>query len=337
MTTRDIELANRNAPQTQLPAPSTPVFEPETKDTIFWTGLSLLFLVLGVGILVGIPVGVTVTGLQGGVGRYQIEHNEIGVGYLTGVNQYIPEIFNQGIHWLNTMTTMIRFTRTVQTMDFSGLSCLSKDGVSMRLDLGIQYQLVPQNVSSIAREFSDQTEHAVYLRDVMESTVRQSCSNYTAQDFYNRRGDFSTQLGLDLALDFKRRNAHSMVSLIQLRNVAHPSSYEQANQRKETTLQDANRATVRRQQELSLAQTRLLQAEQQKRISLINATANANSRLVESSSKAAIEVQRWIERTQGLVTIRSQMPALSDIEFTKYIKFQVLSQLNYNTTSTVIV
>lgn len=308
--------------------------------TVFWAIMIVVLSVVGLGIVVGIPLGVTMTGLSGGAGRYQIEHNEIGVGFLKVVNQYIPGVFSQGIYWLNTETEMIRFTRTVQTMDYNGdrqIYCMSKDGVTMRLDIAIQYQLVPENVTMIAREFSDQAEHSVYLRDVMESTVRQTCSNYTAQDFYNRRGDFSNQVGLDLAIDLKQRKGHAAIILMQLRNVAHPSTYEQANQQKETTIQDANRALVRRQEYLSQAETRLLQAVQQKRIALVNAQAVASSHLVKSTTEAAIEVQKWVERTQGLATIRSQMPTLTDLEFVHYIEFQVLSQLNINTTTTVIV
>ena len=71
-------------------------------------------------------------------------------------NQISDRVLTEGRYVLNPATRLLRFPRTLETIDMTGaavLQCLTSDGLQMQLDLSVQFALIRESIQTVVKEF----------------------------------------------------------------------------------------------------------------------------------------------------------------------------------------
>jgi len=238
-------------------------------------------------------------------------------------------VFTEGRYYNSLLHTFFRFNRTLQTLDLSGevqIECLSSEGLDMRLDITTQYQINPDNLVDIFREYGLEENYVPYLNSITRDGIKDVCSNFTGQDFFLRRGEIETAITDALVIVYQESNSYSTSQLVQLRNVMHPSTYDQANREIQQIEQELDRLARERVEFLTRATTELLAAEENAEILRIQSEAEAGAIIVEADQLALAETELWTRRAQGLQSIRNGLNDTSDQAILDYLRYDAIIQ-----------
>lgn len=237
------------------------------------------------------------------------------------------KVYEEGNYLLTPESTFFVFNRTIQNLDFTGspVYCLSKDGLQMTLSITTQYQINKEKVINILLEHGGNDNWKDYLQVLTYGILSSTCGNYTADDYFNRRAEIERDMSSQLKTIYEKSNTYCTSLLVQLRNVAHPGAFVQANVDKQTKKQEKDRVTAGRQQEVAQATTLLLKAKEDAKIMLIKAQAKAQSLIDQANTLAPAENKKWEERGDALLNIWSQMENVTIDEFIDgYLRYSIL-------------
>jgi len=274
-----------------------------------------------------------------------VDQNEVAISYCTIVRSLSPTL-EQGLHFVCPDSRMFYYTRTFIDNYFASLECLSSDGLYMDLTLTTQYRLDIEDLSDILIEFGTQEELDAYIDVIIQDTVRETCSYFTATEFYVDRGGIETAMIANVTARVDSSNAHVTTGFFQLQNVGLPSELTVAINNKQAALEYVDVVANEREQTLIERDTELLQAVEQATIyeietqaaadaSVISAQASADARVVEGQAEAdaiiAVGVQQAaaISATWEFDTdaIASNIVALG-VSAEEYVDLYLMPRLN---------
>lgn len=297
-------------------------FDSKTGATVF----TWFMIILGIGAVL-VAIIVPVASLQ------SVDQDEIAVTYEEYTKQVSPEIREQGRYVL-PLTVVLRYKRTAQTVDMTAggggvLLCLTKEGLEMELDITAQYQIIKDDLFSIFNRHGLEAPYRLFLVSLTRDTVKDVCPLFTGVDFFNDRGGIESAIKQRLTMAYVNSTAFATIELVQLRNVKHPDSYEEANRQREETEQEKDRALSARNQQITDVETRLVQAQYDATIRLIAAQATADSNIIAANEQAKVETTKWRELQLQLVNVYSQFNGVPVEQFiNEFVRYQVLTGRN---------
>jgi regulator of protease activity HflC (stomatin/prohibitin superfamily) len=227
-----------------------------------------------------------------------LEYDEYGIKYHNVSKVLSTEVYGQGRHYVQPGEGFFRFKSTFVIITFQtgaeganhdderSIDCLTADALPVVIDATVQYQLRRADLVDLLLAFADGSEDVIISQ--AKAAIRLACSNSTAEEMYTNRQGIQTKM-----LDKVQSELASLfvdVSFLELINIELPFEYNIAVGNKESSRAQVNVALNQRTQVLINTTTQLLTAEEDAKISIIQATAEASAVLSAAMADArAIE------------------------------------------------
>lgn len=228
-----------------------------------------------------------------------VDENEMAIPY-GKVSRSVGNVVDAGKRAYPPDTELFTYDRKFITNDIR-LTCISKDGLVITLDVVQQYRLLKSELKDIFFNFGKQEALDAYIDTIAQDTVRDVCANFLGEEFFSRRGTVESHIINNMTTTTTETNAHVEPGFIQLKNIGLPSALLSAIQAKQLALEDVDVARNERAQTIIQAQTRQQQARLDADIVLANANAAGNGIRIAASERANARLIQWAERAKAFI------------------------------------
>lgn len=244
-----------------------------------------------------------------------LEYQEYGLN-LSRISETVErKLYTSGRYYLGIANHFIRFPRMVNSVLFSdedagakqgpALQSRTRDGLNVRLEVSFQYRLKFEKVYDLYSTLGKDYE-PTFLRMAIEQLAT-AATDHSAHFFFTNRTAISAVMHQRLNDHFQER-AFSEVPFFQLRTVHLPHDFEEAIRETQVKQQDIQIATLEQKTKTVTFKTRVLQAEQDVKVLVNQAEAEAAS--IKATNKAYCKQYKV---TQDLQTSAlSQLAKTSD-------------------------
>lgn len=214
--------------------------------------------------------------------------NNYGILYNTVDSKvYTDKVYDNG-HYFVPFSTFILFPSTLISVEFASnnanglLSARSNDGLDVSFDINIQYKILKQDVISVYKQFGTNYDDAII--QIARGTIRSIASKYNAIEYFNNDTIIENEFKSGLRSALAEQNI--TLSLLQLKGVTLPQSFEDALTAVQVAQQQIQEAKYQQDAEKIKAETLVIQAQAQYNISLIQANASAQVQLINAKATA---------------------------------------------------
>lgn len=244
-----------------------------------------------------------------------LEYQEYGLNFSRISETVERKPYTSGRYYLGIANHFIRFPRMVNSVLFSdedagakqgpALQSRTRDGLNVRLEVSFQYRLKFEKVYDLYSTLGKDYE-PTFLRMAIEQLAT-AATDHSAHFFFTNRTAISAVMHQRLNDHFQER-AFSEVPFFQLRTVHLPHDFEEAIRETQVKQQDIQIATLEQKTKTVTFKTRVLQAEQDVKVLVNQAEAEAAS--IKATNKAYCKQYKV---TQDLQTSAfSQLAKTSD-------------------------
>lgn len=244
-----------------------------------------------------------------------LEYQEYGLNFSRISETVERKPYTSGRYYLGIANHFIRFPRMVNSVLFSdedagakqgpALQSRTRDGLNVRLEVSFQYRLKFEKVYDLYSTLGKDYE-PIFLRMAIEQLAT-AATDHSAHFFFTNRTAISAVMHQRLNDHFQER-AFSEVPFFQLRTVHLPHDFEEAIRETQVKQQDIQIATLEQKTKTVTFKTRVLQAEQDVKVLVNQAEAEAAS--IKATNKAYCKQYKV---TQDLQTSAlSQLAKTSD-------------------------
>lgn len=244
-----------------------------------------------------------------------LEYQEYGLNFSRISETVERKPYTSGRYYLGIANHFIRFPRMVNSVLFSdedagakqgpALQSRTRDGLNVRLEVSFQYRLKFEKVYDLYSTLGKDYE-PTFLRMAIEQLAT-AATDHSAHFFFTNRTAISAVMHQRLNDHFQER-AFSEVPFFQLRTVHLPHDFEEAIRETQVKQQDIQIATLEQKTKTVTFKTRVLQAEQDVKVLVNQAEAEAAS--IKATNKAYCKQYKV---TQDLQTSAlSQLSKTSD-------------------------
>jgi len=255
-------------------------------------------------------LGMILTAILIPVSIRNVAHSEYGVAYDTLTCEYDPNVYTEGKHLVKPSTEMFLYNKIIVTIELEGdnnVGCLTWDGIGIRLDIVLQYQIVKEELFMIFLEFGSELALRELLTLTAIDSILDSCAMWKAQSFYETRGTIELAIMKTVQEAFVLSRCHAVAMLLQLKNVWLPLELEAAIMEKQRSEQDIDNALRERAGALIVAQTLLETAKVEAETLIITANAEATAILSEAKENSTSVQTVFRNRGSYYKTIRESM------------------------------
>lgn len=180
-----------------------------------------------------------------------LTYNTVGINYSSYFKSIENRTYESGFHFIGLGHDFIPYELKVQTMEFSKrskatlpqISCRTKDGLKLLLEISFQYQILPEKIYEIYTTYGDEMKN-ILLRVAIDS-LSDTSTLYSSYDFFIMRDKIGQRMAADLDARL-RSDLFSRVTFFQLRSIDLPNDYEDAIQKTEVTKQSILLADAQR-------------------------------------------------------------------------------------------
>ena len=275
-------------------------------------------------VLLVILVGTMLTGFE------KVNTNKYGLdrSVFTGkVNT--DRVYEAGMHYIGVGHEFIEFPIAQQTIKYytsedNSVTGRTQDGLAISLDISFQYQLTKESIIDIYKNHGTDYEGVFwqFARDV----IRDVASLYTAIDFFNNRTSIGRAIEESMEAEFFSEFFEILVPAFQLLQIDLPDTFEDALERAEVARREIEIVQLQQQTALIEAETKILEAQAQYNVTLIEAQADADAFLTIINAQAeAVNITLTAERDAyyGL----AQALNMTTTELLTYMWIQALTQI----------
>lgn len=242
-----------------------------------------------------------------------LEYQEIGLNYSWILETIEPRTYTSGRYYLGLGNSFIKFPQMVRSVYFvnddtfsaqgPAVKSRTKDGLNVYLEVSFQYRLSPPKLYDLYMTLGDSYE-SVFIRIAVEQLTTQA-TKYTANEFFDNRTVIGPEMHFHLKEHFTQ-HCFADVPFFQLRTVHLPEAFETAIQETQVKQQDIQVATAQQNGNRVQYQTLVLQAEQDVKVLLNQAEAEASAILAQNEAYV-----RQFNLSQGL-----QVEAMKHLQMT---------------------
>jgi len=215
----------------------------------------------------------------------KIQSTEVGLKYEPLSKKLADDPTYEGLHVGTPGFSFIIVPSVFETLSFSYVQCLAKDGIEVKLKLSYQFRIDPTNLKSVIMQFRDFDNYKTVLRAFGFSSIHDACSHFLTTEFQSKRGEFQEALR-NIIVD-KYAMVHASITDLQVEDIIRPTAYENAVKSKENAREDIDVANSENPIKLTEAKTVELQAETEANITLNDAETLARIEI----SKAMVDAE----------------------------------------------
>lgn len=198
-----------------------------------------------------------------------IPAGNVGVQVLFGSVE--DEALENGFHVINPLFNIREMDVRTQAYTMSGthgegqvkgddaIEVLTSDGLTLKLEITVQYRLLPTAAPMVYRTIGDDYIEKI-VRPEIRSALRDKAVNYLSTDLYSvKREDFVSKVQVLLDEGFKKRGL--VLEGVLLRDVALPAAVQQSINAKISAQQDAQKMEFVLQKEKQEADRKRIEAQ----------------------------------------------------------------------------
>jgi len=255
----------------------------------------------------------------------RLNTDEIAIPYNTITKQIRREVKTSGLHLGSPGFTLITFPSVFTSMEFDDISCLNRDGVSVNLDVTLQFQADPKYLYDIVLQFKDFDGYKKILYATGQAAVHDTCAHFNTTAFQSMRGYFQIKLLEEMKTSLSP--FYAILRDIQVNNVRRPSDFETAVKDKEAAKENIKIAENERPKLLTQARTEYQKALKQAQI--IKERAETDSNIIRNQADAEAEVVRVQYATETDTYLELKKKMRLDVEaLLTYMAIRVIGASN---------
>lgn len=209
------------------------------------------------------------------------------VGVVNLFGEVSETTLNPGVHLLNPFNKVLNFSTRIKDVK-ENIDVTSQEGLSLNLDVSLQYKLDPQKAATVYKTIGDDETQLVISR--FRSTVRAITANYPASAIYSTKRQEIAQK-IDQQLTQEIPTLGFIVEEALLRNVKMPDTLQAAIQNRLKTEQENQQMKFVLEKERQEAERKRIEArgiaDSQKIISAELTNQVLQLRAIEATEKLA--------------------------------------------------
>jgi regulator of protease activity HflC (stomatin/prohibitin superfamily) len=179
------------------------------------------------------------------------------VGVIDLLGRVSDRILNPGVHLINPFADVLLFSTRLKDIK-ENIDTTSREGLSLNIDVSLQYKLDPQKAATVYQNIGQDQEQLVISR--LRSTVRATTAKYPAEAIYSgKRQEIAQQL--DQQITQQLLPLGLIVEEVLLRNVKMPDSLQAEIQEKLKAEQESQKMKFILEKERQEAQRKLIEAK----------------------------------------------------------------------------
>ncbi len=198
-----------------------------------------------------------------------IQPGTVGVQVFLGKIQ--GDVLSEGLNFIipfatvdeyDVKTRKITFSSSEESGDGGGaIEVLSADGLSVSIDMTLNYRLNPAEVVRVRKELGPGTSYVdVIVVPTARTRIRENAANYSAVELYSaKREEFQSRIYESIRRDFEKRGI--ILEELLIRNIALPPSVKAAIEAKINAEQEAQKMQFVLQKEQQEAERKRVEAQ----------------------------------------------------------------------------
>jgi len=259
-----------------------------------------------------------------------LEYQEYGLNFSRITETVERHPYTSGRYYVGIANHFIRFPRMVNSVLFSdddtgakqgpALQSRTRDGLNVRLEVSFQYRLKFEKVFHLYSTLGKDYE-PTFLRMAIEQLAT-AATDHSAHFFFTNRTAISAVMHQRLDHHFQER-AFSEVPFFQLRTVHLPHDFEEAIRETQVKQQDIQIASLEQKTKTVTFKTRVLQAEQDVKVLVNQAEAEAAS--INASNRAYCKQYKVTQDLQtGALSQLAETSGWNAEELLHYMRIRAL-------------
>ena len=208
----------------------------------------------------------------------------VGLQYDVVQHELSQEVRGEGLHFGPPGFDFIKFPAVFNTLVYSNLVCLNRDGVQIRLNVSFQYRPLRNSIYALAFQFRNSSNYEEVIETEGASVVHTACSEFNTTELQTNRTQFEDVMRMRMEL--RVRKFFTNVSDVQVRNIFRPSAFEDAVRNKERARENVNVVRNMRTQRITEAMTTFREAQTNASITLDRAQSDARVTLTRAQTDA---------------------------------------------------
>jgi prohibitin 2 len=224
----------------------------------------------------------------------RLDANETAIMYDTVKKEFV-DVKGPGLYNGPPFFSWIIFTAVFKQVDLA-LTCVTRDGLPVNLQVSFQYVPLPEALKEIALKYRDQDKYDTIVSYSSQAAIQVACTSFDISDYQNSRPIIQTKIEEQIVKNLKYLKADAIAA--QLVNVEVPNDWNLAVSDKQKQQQDIVLASNERNQSLYQAQLNMSLAIQDALITNQTAMANitAIQNIAEQNSTAVIQQYSTLEQ-----------------------------------------
>lgn len=196
------------------------------------------------------------------------------------------------------------WTERNETGDYPAISCLTRDGLAVEVDVLIRWRIDPNRVLDLYKNYPNLNWKMTTIASILREVVRNTIANYTAIETIEKRAEISSILYSELenALKEDKTLVNAIIlEELDLREIALPKKFTDAIEDKLAAEQEMLAAQFR-----AAAVIIATQAQANATLIMANATAEAISLIAEKCNLNATEIAQLYLLIEALKEIAEE-------------------------------
>ena len=276
----------------------------------------------GISILSVIGVSILIAFLATSVNK-KVNQNEFAVVY----NEYstkVKQILDQGVYTIDFADKMKHYIATIQYLNYNNMKCFSHDGLIMNLDISVQISYNRNSIIPIMWYiFKNETNYKSIIHNVIYDSVLTGCADFYSYDYYTSRQLVENRIYAQLNDYINKSDIQINLHLFQLKNIDFPESYNNIISEKQSIIQMTQTELNKRESELILANTTMIQAIQKAKQIIIEAENQKQLNLFQANTTANIIQTEYEQKALAYESIMKEL-GLNSTGIIEYLESEIL-------------
>lgn len=227
----------------------------------------------------------------------RLDSAEVGLSYDPNQRKLGSTAKREGLHFGAPGYKFIKFSSVFETVAYTKVTCLNKDGLVIDLDVQFQYRVNANHLKKVVWEFRDADNYETIVRSIGLYAIHDGCSEYNTSQTVNERAEFQSRI--QEIMEQRLGNVSAVVTDLQVSNIGRPLKYEEALTAKEGAKESITTAILEQPRQIIEVKTKLRQAETQAEITVDLAKSKAKIALTKAKAQAQAILEAY--KTEALI------------------------------------
>lgn len=278
-------------------------------------------IILGAVVAVIIFIGAMV-----GTSLRKLSTEEVGVAYNIHQKELSSEVKREGLHAGAPGYRFIIFPSVFQSITYSDIECLNKEGIEIELDVQLQYRARPKDLRQIILQFKDKDNYVEVLKVVGESAIHDACSAFNTSQLQSQRASFQDLVRKTLGRRFG--TLWGDVTDLQVQNIKRPDTYEKVIRQKEAAKENIKIAENERPRQVVQAKAEKEEAVTQAKITVQRAESEARVILSKAQAEADSIKAAFDAEAQAFLKLKTDSLSNSVDGLLSYLGVRLIAESN---------